>query len=119
MGYVVQPPPAPVQPPPQPGLVQLTATVPQGVYGGQQMQVTAPNGQTLQVNVPQGLVPGNTFTFLAPGGGPAALVAPQPIYQPAPQVVFPAQQPNVQFQYQSPPPPPPQVVYHQPAGGWW
>eukprot|EP00308_Calcidiscus_leptoporus_P000332 CAMPEP_0119373158 /NCGR_PEP_ID=MMETSP1334-20130426/23665_1 /TAXON_ID=127549 /ORGANISM="Calcidiscus leptoporus, Strain RCC1130" /LENGTH=1062 /DNA_ID=CAMNT_0007390837 /DNA_START=170 /DNA_END=3358 /DNA_ORIENTATION=+ len=124
--YVVQPTPAAAQPPPQPGGVQLTATVPYGVFGGQQMQVTAPNGQTLQVTVPQGLVAGNTFTFLAPGGGAAQatpVVAP-PIYQPAPQpvpqVVFPPPQPNYQFQYQAPPQP--QVVYHHHGGfggGFW
>jgi len=117
--YVVAATPTPPPPPqPQQGMVQMTATVPAGVYGGQQMQVTTPDGNRMMVTVPDGLGPGNQFTFLAPGAPQVARA--QPVYQPQPppvQVVMPPPQPNVpQFQYQ-PPPPPPRMVYHHGGGG--
>ena len=48
--------------------------VPEGVVAGQQLQVTAPNGQVITVPVPEGVVAGQQLQVEVPGGAEAAVV---------------------------------------------
>ena len=55
-------------------MATIQVIVPQGVVGGQQISVQAPEGEILQVVVPPGLVAGNPFSIQVPA--PAAPAAP-------------------------------------------
>ena len=87
--YLQTPPPAAyMQPTPfqQPGLTQMRATVPMGVYGGQSIMVQTASGP-MTVAVPPGYGPGSVFTFNVPSSTQAA--PQQPAYQ---QVMYQQQQ---------------------------
>merc|ERR1719271_899635 len=92
--------PVPAQ---QPAMQRMNVTVPQGMTGGQPLQVQTPAG-LMQVTIPAGLGPGASFEILVPM-----------VQQPAAQVaapVAPPPQPQVIVQQA---PPPQQVVIQQPA----
>ena len=57
---------APAPPPPQPTGQKMIISLPQGVFGGQPLQVQTPAG-LVSVTVPAGLTPGSTFEITVPG----------------------------------------------------
>jgi hypothetical protein len=115
----------------QPAMMKMAVTVPQGMMGGQPLQVQTPSG-LMQVTIPQGLQGGQTFEMMVPTQQqqqpPMAQAQPmmqqqqqqpmyqqqqpmmqqqQPMYQQQPQVMY-QQQPQVIVQQQ------PQVIVQQP-----
>ncbi len=55
--------------PPPPPKTRMKVTIPQGVKGGQPLQVNTPAG-LMQVTVPQNLLPGQTFDIMVPQAQP-------------------------------------------------
>jgi hypothetical protein len=64
----------------QPGVVYpaqqqtISVTIPQGVYGGQNIMVQGLDGAQFSVQVPAGMQPGQTFNVVPPPSKPAAVV---------------------------------------------
>ena len=56
---------APAQPP-QPAGEQFELTVPEGVAGGEELNVQLPDGRTVVVSVPEGLAVGDEFIAIIP-----------------------------------------------------
>jgi len=47
-------------------MTQMMVTLPAGMMPGQQLQVQAPNGQSMIVTVPEGVYPGGQFGVMLP-----------------------------------------------------
>jgi hypothetical protein len=60
---------------------QMVVTVPHGVQPGQQIQISAPNGQQMMVPIPNGLYAGQQFRVNLPASAPSTMHSPQPRVQ--------------------------------------
>ena len=88
--------PAMGQPVAQPAMQKMSVTVPQGMMGGQELQVQTPAG-LMKVTIPQGLGPGSAFEMMVPMPAQQPAMAQPAMGQPMMQM---QQQPMMQMQQQ-------------------